>query len=154
MATQQIRRSDGRGRHTTTFRALIPLPGGGAVLDTPGIRAVGVFDGSGLDQAFSDIEALAAGCRFTDCGHGGEPGLRGVGRRGERRTVYAGLDSWRKLHRELRLADAAAGGPAVGAGAVRVEISIGRRDPCDPPGARVVNPGSRAGNPDRAESAS
>ena len=100
MNTQEIRRADGRGRHTTTYRALIPLPGGGAVLDTPGIRAVGVFDG-GLDEAFSDIEALAAGCRFRDCEHGGEPGCEVWA------AVEAGdlstrrLDSWRKLRREL-----------------------------------------------------
>ncbi len=102
MATQQIRRSDGRGRHTTTHRALIPLPGGGAVLDTPGIRAVGVFDGTeGLDRAFADIATLAADCRFRDCGHRGEPGCAvwiaiENGDLAERR-----LDSWRKLQREL-----------------------------------------------------
>lgn len=100
MTTQQIRRADGRGRHTTTFRALIPLPGGGAVLDTPGIRAVGVFDG-GLDQAFSDIEEIAAGCRFTDCQHGGEPGCEvwAAVENGELSTRR--LDSWRKLRKEL-----------------------------------------------------
>ena len=60
MGTQEIRRADGRGRHTTTYRALVPLPGGGAVLDTPGIRAVGLFDGvAGLEQAFADIDGLA-----------------------------------------------------------------------------------------------
>ncbi len=100
MATQQIRRADGRGRHTTTFRSLIALPGGGAVLDTPGIRAVGVFDG-GLDQAFSDIEALAAECRFANCQHAGEPECvvwQAVenGDLSPRR-----LESWRKLRREL-----------------------------------------------------
>jgi ribosome biogenesis GTPase / thiamine phosphate phosphatase len=103
MAIQQIRRSDGRGRHTTTFRALVPVPDGGSVLDTPGIRSVGVFDGEeGLDQAFSDIDALASGCRFTDCAHAGEPGCAVWA------SVEAGdlpvrrLDSWRKLQRELR----------------------------------------------------
>jgi ribosome biogenesis GTPase len=103
MTTQQIRRADGRGRHTTTFRALIPLPDGGAVLDTPGIRAVGVFDGEeGLDRAFADIASLAARCRFGDCSHAGEPGCAvwaaiENGDLAERR-----LDSWRKLQRELR----------------------------------------------------
>jgi ribosome biogenesis GTPase / thiamine phosphate phosphatase len=102
MATQQIRRSDGRGRHTTTFRALIPIAGGGAVLDTPGIRAVGVFDGEeGLDRAFSDIEDLAAGCRFADCAHAGEPGCSvwAAVETGELSTRR--LDNWRKLQREL-----------------------------------------------------
>lgn len=59
MATQQIRRSDGRGRHTTTSQALIPIPGGGAVLDTPGIRAGDVFGGdAGLDRAFAHTRAI------------------------------------------------------------------------------------------------
>src|SRR2546421_1337787 len=71
MATQAIRRADGRGRHTTTYRALIPLPGGGLVLDTPGLRGVGLHDGpDGLDRAFADIDALAAACRFGNCQHG------------------------------------------------------------------------------------
>jgi ribosome biogenesis GTPase len=61
MGTQAVRRADGRGRHTTTHRALIPLPGGGLVLDTPGLRGVGLHDGTdGLDQAFADIAALPA----------------------------------------------------------------------------------------------
>jgi ribosome biogenesis GTPase len=100
MAIQQIRRADGRGRHTTTFRSLIALPGGGAVLDTPGIRAVGVFDG-GLEQAFSDVETLAAECRFANCQHGGEPdcavwlAVENGDLSGRR------LQSWRKLQREM-----------------------------------------------------
>jgi ribosome biogenesis GTPase len=102
MGTQSNRRGDGRGRHTTTYRALIPMPGGGAVLDTPGIRAVGMFtESAGLDRTFADIEALAARCRFGDCGHRGEPGCAvaealTTGELGHRR-----LASWRKLSREL-----------------------------------------------------
>jgi ribosome biogenesis GTPase len=101
MQTQQIRRSDGRGRHTTTYRSLIPLPGLGSVIDTPGIRAIGVFDG-GVDEAFGDIEELAVDCRFTNCQHGGEPDCAvwlavENGDLSSRR-----LDSWRKLQRELR----------------------------------------------------
>lgn len=102
MATQQIRRSDGRGRHTTTYRALVPLPTGGAVLDTPGIRAVGVFDGTeGLDQAFSDIEALADECRFADCRHSGEPGCAVWAAVENGDLSNRRLESWRKLEREL-----------------------------------------------------
>jgi ribosome biogenesis GTPase / thiamine phosphate phosphatase len=101
MGTQQIRRSDGRGRHTTTFRSLIPLPGGGAVLDTPGIRAVGVYDG-GLDQAFADIEALARLCRFRDCQHDGEPGCAVWAAVENGEVSGRRVESWRKLHRELR----------------------------------------------------
>ncbi|HEX5595331.1 MAG TPA: ribosome small subunit-dependent GTPase A [Micromonosporaceae bacterium] len=75
MATQAIRRADGKGRHTTTYRSLVPIPGGGAVLDTPGLRGVGLLDAAdGLDQAFADIAEWAAACRFADCAHSGEPG--------------------------------------------------------------------------------
>lgn len=103
MATQQIRRSDGRGRHTTTFRALVTIPGGGAVIDTPGIRAVGVFDGQeGLDLAFSDVEALAADCHFTDCNHAGEPGCAVWAAVENGDLTVRRVDSWRKLQRELR----------------------------------------------------
>lgn len=101
MPTQQIRRSDGRGRHTTTYRSLIPLPGLGSVIDTPGIRAIGVYDG-GIDEAFGDIDELAAECRFSNCQHGGEPDCAvwlavENGDLSRRR-----LDNWRKLQRELR----------------------------------------------------
>ncbi|HEY2791554.1 MAG TPA: ribosome small subunit-dependent GTPase A, partial [Micromonosporaceae bacterium] len=103
MPTQQIRRSDGRGRHTTTYRSLVPIPGGGAVLDTPGIRAVGVFDGEeGLDQAFSDVEALAVDCRFANCSHGGEPDCAVWQAVENGDLTVRRLDSWRKLQRELR----------------------------------------------------
>ncbi|MDT5037094.1 MAG: ribosome biosis GTPase / thiamine phosphate phosphatase, partial [Micromonosporaceae bacterium] len=64
-------RGDGRGRHTTTtLRALVPLPGGGVVIDIPGLRAVGLISApAGLDRAFADVLALAGGCRFGDCRH-------------------------------------------------------------------------------------
>jgi len=73
--TQEVRVSDGRGRHTTSMRELFLLPGGGCLIDTPGIREVGLCaEGSDLDTAFSDLAALAEGCRFRDCTHGAEPG--------------------------------------------------------------------------------
>lgn len=100
MATQQIRRADGRGRHTTTFRSLIPLAGLGAVLDTPGIRAVGVFDG-GVDEAFADIEEISLDCRFTDCQHGGEPDCAVWGAVENGDLSLRRLDNWRKLQSEL-----------------------------------------------------
>jgi ribosome biogenesis GTPase / thiamine phosphate phosphatase len=100
MATQQIRRADGRGRHTTTFRSLIPLPGLGAVLDTPGIRAVGVFEG-GVDEAFSDIEAIAVACRFANCEHTGEPECAVWAAVENGDLSLRRLESWRKLRREL-----------------------------------------------------
>ncbi|PZG21700.1 ribosome small subunit-dependent GTPase A [Micromonospora craterilacus] len=102
MPTQAIRRVDGKGRHTTTWRALVPLPGGGAVLDTPGVRAVGLLDGSaGLDRAFVDIADLAAGCRYGDCGHETEPGCA------VREALESGAltarrwESWRRLQGEV-----------------------------------------------------
>jgi ribosome biogenesis GTPase / thiamine phosphate phosphatase len=100
--TGEIRR-DGKGRHTTTTRELVPLPSGGVLLDTPGLRGAGLWVGDdGLERAFADIEALVADCRFNDCVHETEPGcaVRAAvedGRLPERR-----LASWHKLQREAR----------------------------------------------------
>jgi ribosome biogenesis GTPase / thiamine phosphate phosphatase len=94
-------RADGRGRHTTTHRELFLLPGGGLVVDTPGLRVIGPWAGEGLDAAFGDLEELAADCRFRDCRHGGEPGCA------VQEAIDAGaldeerLDGFRKLEREL-----------------------------------------------------
>jgi ribosome biogenesis GTPase len=105
MGTQEIRRSDGRGRHTTTFRALVPLPGGGVVLDTPGIRSVGLTGYAagevGLDQTFSDVDGLAAACRFGDCSHTDEPGCAVLAALAVGDLTARRLASWRKLHREI-----------------------------------------------------
>jgi ribosome biogenesis GTPase len=73
MATNTVRSSDSRGRHTTTHRALLPLPSGGCLIDTPGMRELKLTGDEQLDL-FADIEALAEHCRFADCGHGSEPG--------------------------------------------------------------------------------
>ncbi|MCZ7379497.1 ribosome small subunit-dependent GTPase A [Micromonospora sp. WMMC250] len=102
MPTQAIRRVDGKGRHTTTWRALVPIPGGGAVIDTPGVRAVGLLDGvAGLDRAFADIAGLAEGCRYADCGHDGEPAcaVREALHTGELSTRR--WESWRRLQGEV-----------------------------------------------------
>ena len=70
-----VRAGDRRGRHTTTHRELILLPGGGAVIDTPGMREIQLWgEEEVLDNAFDDIEKLADNCRFSDCSHGSEPG--------------------------------------------------------------------------------
>ncbi|MBC6462113.1 ribosome small subunit-dependent GTPase A [Actinomadura sp. HBU206391] len=101
MATQRVRASDGRGRHTTTHRELLMLPGSGLVIDTPGLRRVGLYDAdAGLAQTFSDIEELAEGCRFSDCAHDGEPdcAVRAAVESGE--LPRRRLDSWHKLRRE------------------------------------------------------
>jgi ribosome biogenesis GTPase / thiamine phosphate phosphatase len=98
-ATRPARAGDGRGRHTTVTRELIELPGGALVLDTPGLRAVGLWDGAGA--AFADIDELAELCRFADCRHDTEPGC----------AVRDAVDperlaAWRKLEREqARLED-------------------------------------------------
>ncbi len=95
------RRSDGRGRHTTTHRELVPLRGGAMLIDTPGIRGVGVVaDADALDTTFADVTELAAACRFADCRHTSEPGcaVRAAldsGELPERR-----FDSWQRLARE------------------------------------------------------
>ena len=74
-ATQQVRAGDAKGRHTTIARRLIPLPAGGSIVDTPGIRAVGPWDAwEGLAAAYAEIDALDHECRFAeDCWHQGEP---------------------------------------------------------------------------------
>ena len=102
MDTQAIRRADGRGRHTTTYRALIPLPGGGCVVDTPGIRAVGLFDGVvGLEHAFADIEELARTCRFADCSHTRAPGCAVLAALATGELTPRRMESWRRLQAEI-----------------------------------------------------
>ena len=98
--TREIREDDARGRHTTTRRQLHLLPAGGLILDTPGMRELSLWDGEGLDRSFGDIDELAAGCRFGDCAHGGEPGCA-VATAIDAGSLEAGrLESWRKLGRE------------------------------------------------------
>ncbi|WP_042435032.1 ribosome small subunit-dependent GTPase A [Streptacidiphilus anmyonensis] len=95
---------DGKGRHTTTTRELLPLPDGhGVLIDTPGLRGVGVMDaGTGLQQVFADIEELAAQCRFADCRHEVEPGCAVQRALDEGELSYRRLESHRKLQRENR----------------------------------------------------
>lgn len=73
-AVAAVRADDGRGRHTTIRRELIRLPSGALLLDTPGMRELGLAGDEGLDDAFAEVAALAAGCRFADCRHEAEPG--------------------------------------------------------------------------------
>jgi ribosome biogenesis GTPase len=75
LATAEVRTRDDRGRHTTVRRELIPLPAGGAIIDTPGLRELQLWAGaSAVDTVFDDIARIAAECRFRDCTHSGEPG--------------------------------------------------------------------------------
>jgi ribosome biogenesis GTPase len=107
MPVQAIRDADGKGRHTTAFRNLVTLPGGGAVIDTPGIRGVGLLDtAAGLDRAFADVTELAAQCRFDDCDHGSEPGCAVQEALADGDLTARRLTSWRKLHHEVRVESA------------------------------------------------
>ncbi|HEY6867423.1 MAG TPA: ribosome small subunit-dependent GTPase A [Candidatus Eisenbacteria bacterium] len=101
-ATAEVRADDSRGRHTTTRRELVPLPGGGVLIDTPGMRELQLWGDAGLPDAFPDIASLASECRFRDCGHAGEPGCRVIAAVEEGGLEPARLESWRKLQRELR----------------------------------------------------
>lgn len=103
LATAAVREGDDRGRHTTTRRELVPLPGGALLLDTPGMRELQLWsDGEGVDETFADIEELARECRFRDCRHDAEPGCA-VRAAIEGGTLDPGrLAGYRKLQRELR----------------------------------------------------
>lgn len=73
--TSAVRATDGKGRHTTVNRSMVALPGGGYVVDMPGVRGLGLWDSrEGIDAAFPDVAAFAADCRFRDCTHAKEPG--------------------------------------------------------------------------------
>lgn len=102
LSTRAIR-EDGRGRHTSVRRELVPLPGGGAVIDTPGLRGVGLVDATeGLAHTFADVEALAARCRFNDCAHQGEPGCAVAAALEAGALPVRRFESWQRLQREER----------------------------------------------------
>jgi ribosome biogenesis GTPase len=101
MDVRAIRDADGKGRHTTTTRNLLALPGGGVLIDTPGLRGVGLWDaGSGVGQVFAEIEELAGGCRFHDCAHEREPGCAVLAAVDSGELPQRRLESYRKLLRE------------------------------------------------------
>ena len=92
---------DGRGRHTTTHRELVRLPGGLLVIDTPGMRELQLWSAdAGLEQVFDDIMQLSQSCRFADCGHGVEPGCAVSRAVANGQLTQERLASWRKLMRE------------------------------------------------------
>ena len=99
MRTAEIA-ADGTGRHTTTHRELLRLESGGLVIDTPGLRELQLFEGD-LSSAFSDVEELAADCRFRDCAHRREPGCAVLAAVDNGVLELDRLRSWRKLQREL-----------------------------------------------------
>ncbi|MDQ1345688.1 MAG: ribosome biosis GTPase / thiamine phosphate phosphatase [Pseudomonadota bacterium] len=99
--TRAVRESDHKGRHTTTHRQLIVLPGGGLLIDTPGLRELQLWDtGDGLGAAFDDIEGLAPGCRFRDCRHAAEPGCAVKAAVADGRLEERRLESYLELRRE------------------------------------------------------
>ena len=105
-SVQDIRQSDDRGRHTTSSRQMMLLPNGGIVIDTPGMREIGMWESiSGLSKTFPDLEELAFECRFRDCHHRGEPGCA-VAKAIEKGLIDAErLDHYRKLEAELQFQD-------------------------------------------------
>jgi ribosome biogenesis GTPase len=96
---QEIR-DDGRGRHTTTRRQLHLLPGGGLVLDTPGMRELALWDGDGLEQTFSDLDDLVARCSWGNCSHNGEAGCAIAAALADGSLSPERYESWQKLIRE------------------------------------------------------
>jgi ribosome biogenesis GTPase / thiamine phosphate phosphatase len=106
MPTRPVR-DDDRGRHTTTHRSLIALPSGGIVMDTPGMRELGLWEAdAGLSDAFADIAEVAAECRFSNCAHEGEPGCAIDAALADGRLDAERLKSFKALQREeQRLTD-------------------------------------------------
>lgn len=97
-ATKAVRESDDKGRHTTVARELVSLPGGGVLIDTPGMRGLGLWDAvEGMEAAFPDIQALSEHCRFRDCSHEEEPGCN------VRSAIASGELAERRLESYLRL---------------------------------------------------
>ena len=98
-----VRAGDLRGRHTTTYRELIMLPGGGVVIDTPGMRELQLWgDEDALDDSFDDIESVALGCRFSDCTHSTEPGCAVMEAIEDGTLDSSRFQSYLKLKKELR----------------------------------------------------
>ena len=101
LRTREVRASDSRGRHTSSSRELLILPGGGILIDTPGMRELQLWEtGEALAGAFADVEALAEACRFRDCRHGGEPGCAVSEAVTDGRLSADRLASYRKLQQE------------------------------------------------------
>jgi ribosome biogenesis GTPase len=95
-------RDDGAGRHTTTHRELIELPGGASLIDTPGMRELQLWSAAdGLEETFRDIATLAETCRFRDCAHVSEPGCAVLAALEQGVLDQTRLESWRNLQREL-----------------------------------------------------
>jgi ribosome biogenesis GTPase len=104
--TLEVRESDSTGRHATVHRELIVLPGGGLVIDTPGMRELQLWDvGNAVRETFDDVEALAEGCRFTDCRHREEPRCAVKAAAADGRLASDRLESYHKLQGEIAYLD-------------------------------------------------
>lgn len=126
--TQTVRSGDGKGRHTTITRDLLVIPTGGVLIDTPGVRAVGLWDtNDALHQVFADIVELAADCRFNDCSHGSEPGCA------VREAVESGQLDELRLSRFREMAEELA---VTQRRLVERERSVGRRSKGKRPGRK------------------
>jgi len=100
--TREVRESDSRGRHTTMHRELVVLPGGGLIIDTPGMRELQLWDaGDSVRETFDEIEALAAGCHFGDCRHRDEPRCAVKAAVAEGKVAAGRLESYLKVQDEL-----------------------------------------------------
>ncbi len=103
--TGEVRQADSKGRHTTTWRELVVVPTGGALIDTPGLRELGMWvDEEGIDAAFTDVTDLAGQCRFNDCAHLTEPGCAVLAAIAAGELAAERLESYRKLLGEAAFA--------------------------------------------------
>ena len=103
LRTREIHQKSGEGRHMTSHRQLVQLPGGGMIIDTPGLREAQLWQGEeGIEFLFEDIEGLALGCKFSDCAHDTEPGCAIKAALADGTLDPGRLQSYRKLLRELR----------------------------------------------------
>jgi ribosome biogenesis GTPase len=106
MQTSEIREDDSRGRHTTTNRQLIMLPNGTMIIDTPGMRELGMWDVSeGLDKTFQDVEKYLGKCKFSDCTHTSEPGCKILEAIEKRELSRDRFNSYMKLKNEAKYTD-------------------------------------------------
>lgn len=100
--TSSVREADGKGRHTTVSREMMRIPGGGTIVDMPGLRGLGLWDAEGgIARAFADVEGISEGCRFRDCTHTSEPGCAVLSAIKEGELPKERLDSYHLLRDEL-----------------------------------------------------
>ena len=102
-ATSAVRDSDAKGRHTTTHRELVQLPGGGLLLDTPGMRELQLWDGKGVADTYADVEALSRTCRWRGCTHGREDGCAIQGAIAAGTLSRGRVVGWQKLQSETKV---------------------------------------------------